>query len=64
MVFRTKLTYTLFLKILVMKNIDSSTTGYILEPGKYEISDINFLLKSSLPDNVEVIITIDHNRLK
>ena len=49
-----------------MKYIDASTAGYTLEPGIYEISDINFMLMSLLPDEVKVNITIDdgHDEFK
>ena len=47
-----------------MKYIDASTTRYTLEPGIYEISDMNLMLKSLLPEEVKVIITIDDIRLK
>ena len=37
---------------------------YTLAPGVYEIGDINLMLKSLLPDEVEVNITIDDFELK
>ena len=42
-----------------MKFVDASTLGYTLEPGIYEVSDFNFMLKSLLPR-----ITIDDIRLR
>ena len=47
-VFRMELTYIEIEKILDMKYIDASTTGYTLPPGVYEINDINSMLKSPL----------------
>ena len=47
-----------------MKCIDASTSGYTLPPGIYEVSDINLMLKSILPDDGKVIITFHHNKLK
>ena len=59
MVFRTQLTYNENENILDTKFIDASTTGYTLEPGLYEISDITFMLKSLLPENIKMKITIN-----
>ena len=47
-----------------MKHIDASTSGYTLPPGIYEVSVINLVLKSLLPDDVKVNITIDDIRLR
>ena len=59
-----ELTYSEIESILDMNFINKSTTGYTLPPGIYEISDINSILKSSLPDEVKVNVTIDDIRLK
>ena len=38
--------------------------GCSLNPGIYEVNELNKTLKNILPDNVEVSITIDDIRLK
>ena len=50
--------------ILDLKYIPTKRTGYSLNPGIYEITDINKTLEYILPDNVKVSITIDDTRLK
>ena len=47
-----------------LKHIPTKRTGYSLNPGIYEITDINKTLEYILPDNVKVSITIDDTRLK
>ena len=64
MVYRMELTYDEIVVILETKYIAASTIGYTLPQAKYEISDINLMLKSLLPDQVKVNITIDNIRLK
>ena len=64
MVFRMELTYNEIENILDMKYIDASTTGHTLEPGIFEVSDFNMMIKSSLPDEVIVINSIDDIRLR
>ena len=64
MVYRFQLTYDEIIDILYLKDITGSTKGYTLAPGVYEISDNNFMLKSQLPEEVKVNITIDDVRLK
>ena len=63
MVFSMQLTYPEVVEILDTKYVDASCTGYTLEPGIYEISDINIMLKSLFPDEVEVSNTTDDIRL-
>ena len=63
MVFKLKLTYSEILKILDMKHFISLTTGYILEPGIFEISDISLMFYCLLPDDVIVNLTIDDIKL-
>ena len=41
--FGKELTYTEISNVLEKKYVDSSTTGYTLEPGNFETSDVNFL---------------------
>ena len=64
MVFTMELTYSEIENILDMRYFPTSSTGYILPPGIHEISDINLMLKSLLPDEVKVEITNDHIRLR
>ena len=50
--------------ILDLKYIPTKRTGYSLNPGIYEVVDLNNTSKSILPNNVKVDITIDDIRLK
>ena len=50
--------------ILDLKYISTKRIGYSLNPGIYEVVDLNNTLKDILPDNVKVTITIDDIRLK
>ena len=54
MVFRMELTYDEFNDMLDINCIAGSTNGYIIPPGLYEISDLKFMLNSSLPNEVKV----------
>ena len=58
------MTYSEVEFILDVKCIPTSSVGYTFPAGFYEISDINLLLKSSLPDEVKVNDTIDDIRLR
>ena len=58
------LTYSEVGKILDTKYISTSSIGFTLPPGIYEISDIDLMLTSSLPKVVKVNIIIDDNRLR
>ena len=64
MVYRLQLTYDETVDILDFKYLPTSTKGYTLVPGIYEVTDINFMLKSLLLKKVKVIITLDEVRLK
>ena len=64
MVYMLDLTDTEILRELEMRYFYQSTTGYTLEPGKYENIDINLMLKSLLPNEGKVIITVDDVRLQ
>ena len=64
MVYRLQLTYDEIVDILDFKYIPTSTKGCTLVPGIYEVTDINFMLKSLLPEEVKVNLTIDEVRLK
>ena len=59
-----QITYDEIIDILDVKFIGGSTIGYTLPPGVYKISDINLMLKSLLPGEVKVNITVDDIRLK
>ena len=64
LVYRMQLTYDEIIDILNFKYIPTKRTGYSLNPGIYEVIDLNNTLNYILPDNVKVSITIDHIRLK
>ena len=59
-----RLSYDEIMDILDLKYIPTKRTGYSLNPGIYEVVDLNNTLKHILPDNVKVNITIDDVRLK
>ena len=60
LVYRFQLPYNEISDKLDLKYIPTSTIGYTLAPGMYEVVDINLMLKSSLPKQVKVNITIDN----
>ena len=64
LVYRMQLTYDEIIDILCFKFILTKRTGYSLNPGIYEVVDLNNTLKYILPDNVKVSVTIDVVRLK
>ena len=64
LVYRIQLTYDEITDVLELKYIPTKRIGYSLNPGTYEVVDLNNTLKSILPDNVKVSITIDDVRLK
>ena len=64
LVYRMRLSYDEIMDILDLKYIPTKRTGYSLNPGIYEVIDINNTLKYILPDNVKVNITIDDIKLK
>ena len=59
-----RLSYDEIMDILDLNYIPTKRTGYSLNPGIYEVIDLNNTLKHILPDNVKVNITIDDIRLK
>ena len=59
-----QLTYDEVIDILDLKYIPTKRTVYYLNPGFYEVVDINNTLKYLLTDNVKVGVTIDVVRLK
>ena len=64
LVYRRRLSYDESMDILDLKYIPTKRTGYSLNPGIYEVVDLNITLKYILPDNVKVNITIDDIRWK
>ena len=64
LVYRMRLSYDEITDILDLKYIPTKRTGYSLNPGIYEVVDLNSTLKHILPNNVKVNITIDDIRLK
>ena len=64
MVYRFQPTYDEIIDILEFKNFPITTTGYTLPSGMYEIIDNNFMLKSLLPKQINVNITVDDVRLR
>ena len=61
---RMRLSYDEIMDILDLKYIPTKRTGYSLNPGIYEVIDLNNTSKHILPNNVKVNITIDDIRLK
>ena len=59
-----RLSYDEIMDILDLKHISTKRTGYSLNPGFYEVVDLNNTLKYILLDNVKVSVTIDDVRLK
>ena len=64
LVYRMRLSYDEIMNILDLKYFPTKKTGYSLDPGFYEVIDLNNTLKHILPNNVKVNITIDDIRLK
>ena len=64
LIFRMQLTYEEIMDVLDLKYISTKRIGCSLNPGIYEIVDLNNTLKHILPDNVKVNVTIDDIRLK
>ena len=49
-----QLTYDEIIDILDLKYIPTKRTGYSLNPGIYEVIDLNNTFKYILPDNLKV----------
>ena len=64
LVYRMQLTYDEIIEVFGLKYISTKRIRYSLNPGIYEVVDLNNTLKCFLPDNVRVNITIDDIRLK
>ena len=62
--YRLQITYDEIIDFLDLKYIPTKRTGYSLNPGIYEISDINTTQKYILRDNVKVSVTIVDIRRK
>ena len=63
LVYRMKLTYDEIMDILDLKYISTKRIGFSLDPGIYDIVDLNNTLNHILPDIVKINITIDDIRL-
>ena len=59
-----ELTYDEIVDVLNVEHIAGLTIGYTLPPERYEITEINLMLKSFFPNEVKVNITIDDIRTK
>ena len=64
LIYRMQLTYNENIDVLDLEYIPTKRTGYSLNPGIYEVVDLNNTLKYILPDNVKINVTIDAIRLK
>ena len=64
LVYRMQLTYNEVIDILDLKYIPTKRTGNSLNPGIYEVVNLNDSLKYILLDNVKINVTIDDVRLK
>ena len=64
MVYRFQLTYDETIYKVDIKYIPLTTIGYTLPPGMYEIIDNTSMVKSLLPKEVKVNVTIDDVRLR
>ena len=64
LVYRMQLTYDEIIDVLDLKYIFTKRIGFSLDPGIYEIVDLNNTLNHILPDNVKINVTIDDIRLK
>ena len=59
LVHRMRLSYDEIMDIIDLKYISTKRTGYSLDPGIYEVDDLNKTLKYILPNNVKVTVSID-----
>ena len=58
-VFRMRLTYTEFKKIIDLNYFPTSLIGYAFSPGIYEFGNIDLMIRSLLPNELKVNVTID-----
>ena len=63
-VYRMQLTCDEIIDVLDLKYISTERRGYSLNPGIYEVVDLNNTLNQILPDNVKVNVTIGDIRSK
>ena len=64
LIYRMRLSNDEIIDILDVEYIPTKRTGYSLNPGIYEVVDLNNTLKYILPDSVKVNVAIDDIRLK
>ena len=64
LIYRMQLTYNEIIDILDLEYIPTKRMGYSLNPGIFEVVDLNNTLKYILPHNVKVTIIFDDIRLK
>ena len=64
MVYRVGLTYEVFVDLLEIKYNAGSTNGYRLPPCIIKTSDLNLMLRSLIPNEVKLSITIDDISLR
>ena len=62
LIYRIQLTYDEIIDLLDLKYIPTKRIGYSLNPGIYEVLDLNNTLNYTLPDNVKINVTIDDVR--
>ena len=64
LLYRMRLSYNEIMYILDFKYNPTKRKGYSLNPGIYEVVDLNNSLKNILPDNVKISVAIDNVRLE
>ena len=69
LVYRMQLTYDEIIDVFDLKYISTERRGYSLNPGLYEVNDLNNMLKHILPESVKVNsvkvnVTIDDIRIE
>ena len=58
MVYRMDLTYDEIVEALSIKYTSATSIGYLPEAGRYEISDLSFMINSSLPNEEKQTIQL------
>ena len=64
LLYRMQITYDEIIDVLDLTYISTKRSGYSMNPGIYEVVDLNNSLKYILSDNVKVSVTNDDVRLK
>ena len=64
MVHRMQLTYDEIINILDFKYIPTKRIGYSIKPNIYNVVDLNDNLKTILPENVKISVTIEEKKYK